>query len=101
MQQHVQGVSRERMLREMAEVAELFTVQRGLVIVLEDLHWSDVSTLNWLTYLAISFARLRGKGKAFSGACGISARPGAHCGMEKTPASRLFLGRVVDDDPKG
>jgi predicted ATPase len=36
----------------MAEAAELFTMQRGLVVVLEDLHWSDVSTLDWLTYIA-------------------------------------------------
>jgi predicted ATPase len=52
LQQRVQGASRERMLREMAETAELFTARRGLVVVLEDLHWSDVSTLDWLTYIA-------------------------------------------------
>ena len=52
LQQHVQGVSRERMLREMAEAVEGFTTQRGLVVVLEDLHWSDVSTLDWVTYMA-------------------------------------------------
>ena len=52
LQQRVQGASRERMLREMAEAAELFTTRRGLVVVLEDLHWSDVSTLDWVTYMA-------------------------------------------------
>ncbi|MGE0821617.1 MAG: AAA family ATPase [Candidatus Binatia bacterium] len=52
LQQRVQGTSRERMLREMAEAAELFTTRRGLVVVLEDLHWSDVSTLDWITYMA-------------------------------------------------
>ncbi len=52
LQQHLQETSRERMLREMAEAAELFTLQRGLVVVLEDLHWSDVATLDWLTYMA-------------------------------------------------
>ncbi|MBI3800683.1 MAG: AAA family ATPase, partial [Deltaproteobacteria bacterium] len=52
LQQHVQGTSRERMLREMAEAAELFTTQRGLVVVLKDLHWSDMATLDWLTYVA-------------------------------------------------
>jgi predicted ATPase len=52
LQQHVQGTSQERMLREMAEAAELFTAQHGLVVVLEDLHWSDVATLDWLTYVA-------------------------------------------------
>jgi tetratricopeptide (TPR) repeat protein len=52
LQQRVQGTSQERMLREMAEAAELFTRQRALVVVLEDLHWSDVSTLDWLMYMA-------------------------------------------------
>jgi predicted ATPase/type II secretory pathway predicted ATPase ExeA len=52
LQQRVQGTSRERMLREMAEAAELFATRRGLVLVLEDLHWSDVSTLEWLSYIA-------------------------------------------------
>ena len=52
LQQRVQGAKRERMLREMAEAAELFTTARALVLVLEDLHWSDVSTLDWLSYMA-------------------------------------------------
>ena len=52
LQQRLHGTSRERMLREMAETAERFTRQRGLVIVLEDLHWSDVSTLDWILYMA-------------------------------------------------
>src|SRR5262249_22930581 len=34
LQQRVQGTSQERMLREMAEAAELFTRQRGLIVVL-------------------------------------------------------------------
>jgi len=52
LQRQAQGTSRERMLREMAEAAELFTARRGLVLVLEDLHWSDVSTLDWLAHIA-------------------------------------------------
>jgi predicted ATPase/type II secretory pathway predicted ATPase ExeA len=52
LQGRVQGANRERMLREMAEAAEQFTVRRGVVLVLEDLHWSDVSTLEWLSYTA-------------------------------------------------
>jgi predicted ATPase len=51
LQQRVQGANRARMLREMAEAVELFTTRRGLVLVLEDLHWSDVSTLEWLSYI--------------------------------------------------
>lgn len=52
LRQGVQGTSRERMLREMAEVAEGFAATRILVLVLEDLHWCDVSTLDWVTYMA-------------------------------------------------
>jgi len=44
--------TRERMLREAAEILAVFTAQQGLVLVFEDLHWSDVSTLEWLSYIA-------------------------------------------------
>ncbi len=47
-----QGATRERMLREMAEALEVLTAHIPLVLVLEDLHWSDVSTLELLTFLA-------------------------------------------------
>jgi DNA-binding winged helix-turn-helix (wHTH) protein/predicted ATPase len=43
---------RERMLRELAEAVEAMTVVRPLILVLEDLHWSDVSTVEWLAYMA-------------------------------------------------
>ena len=42
------GATRERMVREMAEALEELTSTRGLVLVLEDLHWSDYSTLDLL-----------------------------------------------------
>jgi predicted ATPase/DNA-binding winged helix-turn-helix (wHTH) protein len=45
-------VTRERMLREMAEAIDIFTAERPLVLVLEDLHWSDYSTLDLVSYLA-------------------------------------------------
>lgn len=48
----VQGSTRERMLREAAEAIVHFTREQGCVLVLEDLHWSDVSTLEWLSYVA-------------------------------------------------
>jgi DNA-binding winged helix-turn-helix (wHTH) protein len=35
------GVSKERMLREMAEALEALTATTPLLLVLEDLHWSD------------------------------------------------------------
>jgi predicted ATPase len=52
LQGQLQGVTPARMLRELAEALEAFTTTTPLVLVLENLHWSDVSTVNLLTYLA-------------------------------------------------
>lgn len=41
-----------RMLRELAEALEILTQERPLLLVLEDLHWSDATTLEWLAYVA-------------------------------------------------
>src|SRR5262245_60168421 len=46
------GVTRERMLRELAEAVEALTAVRPVVLVLEDLHWSDAATVDWLAYVA-------------------------------------------------
>src|SRR5215470_13647605 len=46
------GVTKERMLREMSEALEALTTDTALVLVLEDLHWSDHSTLDLLGILA-------------------------------------------------
>ena len=40
------------MLRELAEALDLLTARQPLVLVLEDLHWSDPSTLDLLAVLA-------------------------------------------------
>jgi DNA-binding winged helix-turn-helix (wHTH) protein/tetratricopeptide (TPR) repeat protein len=47
-----QGNGRERMLRELAEAVESIAADGVLVLVLEDLQWSDPSTLEVLVYLA-------------------------------------------------
>jgi predicted ATPase/DNA-binding winged helix-turn-helix (wHTH) protein len=52
LQRQLQGVTPARMLRELAEALEALTTTIPLVLVLEDLHWSDVATVNLLTYLA-------------------------------------------------
>lgn len=52
LQSQVSGSTRERMLREMAEAIESLTSQSPLLLVLEDLHWSDYSTLDLVSYLA-------------------------------------------------
>jgi DNA-binding winged helix-turn-helix (wHTH) protein/predicted ATPase len=48
----VSGATRERMLREMGEALDALTVDVPLVLILEDLHWSDYSTLDLISYLA-------------------------------------------------
>src|SRR5215470_12383109 len=51
-QRRVQGATRERMLRELAEAIEALTAATTLVLVLEDLHWSDFSTLDLVSLMA-------------------------------------------------
>jgi DNA-binding winged helix-turn-helix (wHTH) protein/tetratricopeptide (TPR) repeat protein len=46
------GATQLRMLRELTEALDILTAERPLVLVLEDLHWSDTSTLAWLAYVA-------------------------------------------------
>lgn len=52
LQRKVQGVSRERMLRELGDALEVLTAERPLMLWLEDLHWSDVSTVELLALVA-------------------------------------------------
>src|SRR5262245_20006594 len=52
LQHHVQGSSAARMLRELAEALEVVSADVPLVVVLEDLQWSDCSTGEALAYLA-------------------------------------------------
>ena len=52
LQREALGATSERMLREMAGAVEAFAVERPLVLVLEDLHWADYSTLDLVSYLA-------------------------------------------------
>jgi predicted ATPase/DNA-binding winged helix-turn-helix (wHTH) protein len=52
LQEQVAGATRERMLREMAETLEGLTSHTPLIVALEDLHWSDYSTLDLISYLA-------------------------------------------------
>ncbi len=52
LQREIQGATRERMLREIAEALESITAERALVIVLEDLQWVDAATVDVLSVLA-------------------------------------------------
>jgi DNA-binding winged helix-turn-helix (wHTH) protein/predicted ATPase len=46
------GVTTERMLREMTDAIELLTAHHTLVLILEDLHWADYSTVDLLARIA-------------------------------------------------
>ena len=51
-QRRAQGATRERMLRELVEALDAFSLDTPLVLVLEDLHWSDSATIDLLAMLA-------------------------------------------------
>jgi DNA-binding winged helix-turn-helix (wHTH) protein/tetratricopeptide (TPR) repeat protein len=42
------GAGRERMLREICKALEILTTETPLVLVIEDLHWTDHSTLDFI-----------------------------------------------------
>jgi DNA-binding winged helix-turn-helix (wHTH) protein/predicted ATPase len=52
LQRQVQGATRDRMVRELNDALERLTAKDTLVLVLEDLHWSDVATLDMLASIA-------------------------------------------------
>ncbi len=53
------GARPDRMLRELGEFFDRYTEQRPLVLVTEDLHWSDPATIQLMDYIA----RRRGHGR--------------------------------------
>lgn len=53
------GVGPERMLREMGELLDRYTAQRPLLLVTEDLHWSDRATVQLIDYIARRRGRAR------------------------------------------
>ncbi len=52
MQKKAHGATQQRMLREMAEALEALTVIRPIILWLDDLQWSDPSTLDLIAWLA-------------------------------------------------
>ncbi len=51
LERRAQAATRQRMLRELTEAVEVLTLDAPVTLRLEDLHWSDVSTLDWLAFL--------------------------------------------------
>jgi len=52
LQREILGATRERMVRELCEALEVITETVPLVLVLEDLHWVDHSTLDIISAIA-------------------------------------------------
>ncbi len=52
LQKRLLGATRERMVRELNDALEQLTAKHTLVLVLEDLHWTDSATVDLLTSIA-------------------------------------------------
>src|SRR3954454_6994961 len=52
LQREIFGASRDRMVREGCELLEAMSKEAPLILVLEDLHWSDHATIDFLSLLA-------------------------------------------------
>ena len=66
--------TRARMLRELTSAAEAIAADLPLVLLLEDIHWSDASTLDWIVHVA----RRPERGRLMVLA---TFRPGEGCGL--------------------
>ena len=74
LQRDTLGATRERMVREICETLDVITTDRTLILVLEDLHWADLSTLDVIS----SCARRQGPSRllligTLRSAAGVSA----------------------------
>ena len=91
LQRELAGVSPDRMLREMGEVLDRSGERRPLLLVTEDLHWSDRATIQLIDYIArrrgnarlmwlssfrpaISLGKFISTGNGLTGAVGVSRR---------------------------
>jgi DNA-binding winged helix-turn-helix (wHTH) protein/tetratricopeptide (TPR) repeat protein len=52
LQREILGATRERMLREIANALDSITAETALLLMLEDLHWADDSTADFISVLA-------------------------------------------------
>jgi DNA-binding winged helix-turn-helix (wHTH) protein/tetratricopeptide (TPR) repeat protein len=59
LRRELSGAGQARMLREMGELLDRYTEQRPLLLVTEDLHWSDQATVQLMDYLARRRSRAR------------------------------------------
>jgi DNA-binding winged helix-turn-helix (wHTH) protein len=59
LQREILGATRERMLREIGEALDSITAETALLLVLEDLHWVDDSTVDLISTVARRRARAK------------------------------------------
>ena len=52
LRRELSGTGQARMLREMGELLDRYTADRPLLLVTEDLHWSDQATVQLIDYVA-------------------------------------------------
>ena len=102
LRRELSGAGQARMLREMGELLDRYTEQRPLLLVTEDLHWSDPATVQLIDYLArrrsrgaAAVARKLPRDRAHRG--GAPARDGAPRAAparpgRRAPARRLHRG---------
>ena len=67
----------DRMLREMGELLDRYTERRPLLLVTEDLHWSDRATIQLIDYIAPTRQRATDVAFEFSFGGGRRARSSA------------------------
>lgn len=77
LQQQLIGSTPQRMIREMAELLAALSAEAPLLLILEDMHWSDNASLDLLSYLA----RWQGTGRWLIAA---TVRSGAVAEGERT-----------------
>jgi len=71
------GVTKQRMLREISDALEAITAEQPLILILEDLNWMDLSTLDLISALARgrSAAKLMVIGTYRPGDVAVSEQP--------------------------
>ena len=109
--------TRERMLRELTHAVEAISSDSPLVLTLEDVHWSDASTLDWLVHVArrheparlmvLATFRPADAGAIAAGLAGITSELAVHGRCHELSLSPLRLeaieaylaARIGDDAP--
>ncbi len=96
--------TRERMLRELTFAVEAVTVHLPLLVRLEDIHWSDASTLDWLAHIArrpeharlmvLATSRTADAAAAKAGVSGLIAELGLHGRCKEIALQPLDLNAI-------